>query len=603
MEIGKTLPIFNLGSRSKSPSSVTFNEFFSEMCWHKNTLGSSDGLKYRLNGPAYDLDGNILPPPANLKFLGRLPKFQSQISDKYETPLRPSTIYQDDAIIKAIKDTNYDRSAFSGVNGNSFEFFREFRRLDGSPTVPTTLNRDIFKRAIDDVVQLLSIYGFIGNVPILSWEEISIVRTASPGFPGKVLKSKDKSEFVEQCPHWYDLVWTIAHRDAPFIDIDDPDYFVDPQYFFPNGTAPFPFNQLWVGFGKTEVVASNKIQARRLRTITCGDPAYHAAMSRLTQAFNDFLGRFGNEDDFPGAVGIDLHNGGFTSLMEHLHQFAISLAGDFTKFDATVLLMFAIACMRIRYLCWDKKGMSKREWVDRMTCYLIYGMMNAILLPSGEIFQKFMSVTSGIGTTSYDNTLDCWIAKFYAYRRKHGFGLFDDTFYRSISTGEYLTGVAFDNSDHPLGYFFKHYSDDCVDGSNFDWPFDERASFFSELGFSLSLKDDFSSSSPLGITFLGMTCVEQNLFGTNQFVPIFNRNRVITAIIYNDTKKEDPIKFASKLSSFVLLTAFDAEFNSMLLDVFRRYCRRHRIIMRFKSITNVIIPTTHDLQRWWLGLQ
>lgn len=603
MEIGKTLPIFTLGSRSKRNDTISFNEFFSEMCWHKNTIGSSDGLKYRLNGPAYDLEGNVLPPPVNLKFLGRLSKYQSQISDKYETPLRPSTIYQDAAVLKAIKDSNYDCSAFSGVNGNSFEFFREFRRLDGPSNPPVSLDRATFKAAIDDVVQLLSIYGFVGNVPILSPDEITIVRSASPGFPGKVLKAQDKGEFSEQCPFWYDIVWHVAHLGAPYVDIDDPDYFVDPQYFFPNGSSPFVFNQLWVGFGKTEVVAKSKIEARRLRTITCGDPAYHSAMSRLTQAFNDFLGRFGGDDTFPGAVGIDLHNGGFTELMEHLHRFVLSLAGDFKKFDATVLLMFAIACMRIRYICWDKKGMSKAEWVSRMTCYLLYGMMNAILIPSGEIFQKFKSVTSGIGTTSYDNTLDCWIAKFYAYRRKHGFGLFDDTLYKTLSTGEYLTGFAFDNSDHPLGYFFKHYSDDCVDGSNFDWPFDERASLFAELGFSLSQDDDFTATSPLGITFLGLTCVEQTLFGTNQLVPIFNRNRVITAIIYNDTKKEDPIKFASKLSSFILLTAFDADFNAMLLDIFMRYCRRHRIVMRFKSITNVITPTTYDLQRWWLGLQ
>lgn len=367
---------------------------------------------------------------------------------------------------------------------------------------------------------------------ILDMGEVQYVPKTNPGAIFKMAGFKTKREAVQHAWPALEKFWNTAHH-----------YSTTPSGI--KTTKGYPV--LWKQASKVELLKRSKLESGDLRGFTCPPVDFFAAKARMCQHFNEESHKWAYWLPGMQRCGLTIQYGGFHWLMTQLEGLLVG-AGDCKKWDGPLCdYLFAI-CEDVRFHCWDKQGMSVEEWRERMDYYYEQTVRSFILLPSGEVIQKFLGNPSGDVNTTVDN---CIIHQFiicYIWRRIFGGSLLREPQKPNINL----------------------FADDNIYGTDPSHrrfhEYDERARYYKEFGITLAKEKDVSGrEGPEGVTFLGPAA---KLTGWG-WAPLYPRDKIVCSMLHLKSDCSPEIRLARTLSLMV-----NATFDRPLFDLLRGYALR-----------------------------
>lgn len=408
---------------------------------------------------------------------------------------------------------------------------------------------DGFEQIMQDALEVFE--PLRDRVPIRNIAEVSYSPDRSNGrLLSKVFNSKTKQDFVSNHWSYIETFWEKAHLE---------DYPV-----------------LWTQSGKEEMLPLEKVLASNVRCFTISPTDYFFAMAALGSDFNEAL--------CSGAIpmikhGLVLSHGGFINLMKHMESISGRTGrmgkGDCTRWDSSLqkFLMYD-GVLRVRYHCWNKKGMSRGEWKKRMT-YLYRELVFAyMILSTGDVLLKILGNTSGSANTTDDNCICHIIQQCYQARR--------------------VTGKSLVQLVRERLYDIALYADDNIWSANEEYypliPYAARKNCYSDLGICLKETDELVTPDSTGQVFLGMTVIKKNGF----IYPVFSRDRSHAAMEKQD-RTHEPVALYSKVSAFMLLCVFDIEWFNVLQD-YALFLRN-----KYTEVQSLPFFTKRECQNFWLN--
>lgn len=389
---------------------------------------------------------------------------------------------------------------FRSVNQATLKYNRGFK--DCPP-------QKLFADAFQDLVDCFS--PLIGRCPIRPLDEILVSPDTSSGFVAKkVFNCAKKGDALYS-------MWEYIH-------------------FFSENAHLQNYPVLWKQSGKVEMLKKLKIDAQDIRVFTIIPIELFMFRARLFQAQNEMM----VEPEFwKNSVikhGIVMQERGFLDL---LHELTVQGwfwgEGDVRKYDSSFPFWLFSVCLLIRILMWDGQGMSVEEFSAK-AYYSYEQVLNSyLLLPSGQIIQKYIGNPSGQESTTDDNCIGHTFIWCLTTRAK-----FKCSLMQLIPTHMRIALYA---DDHLFTVDPKLGLD----------KFEVRKLYYGFCGFDLDPSKDFVSNSPEGHTFLGLTAKWDNRF--QAYVPHFSELKAINSL-HKSRKGVKTIEYYQKILSICILCAF-----------------------------------------------
>lgn len=396
-----------------------------------------------------------------------------------------------------------------------------------------------------------------GTIPIIAKGQVMIDPANSCGPVYQWLKDENKGISVHAHPVLHDWFWLHAH------------------------IRKYPV--LWKQSGKVELVKRAKLDKNDIRGFTICPIDFFLAKARMCQPFNKAFNQLHTLPNNWIKVGLTIQYGGISRFATYLDPTFLKFSSDLDKMDSRVYRFFFDVCREIREYCWDGKGMSKEEFKDRMVYLYDQTIHSYILLPTGQVVEKFVGNPSGDVNTTTDNTMSHLFACFLHW----------------ISTCNHSYDSMMENWLNGL------YSDDQVGGvpakyaPNF--TFEARKASYDKVGWKLSVEKDICSHNIVGHTFLGKEIgIEHGVL-----VPKVKYDKILCSLRNLEGRLPLPIIYARALALMV-----ESTFTYPLYFVVRGFCEQlsrrtavseedDTVIMRWLSS----FPTHEQLKNFWLGSQ
>lgn len=516
---------------------------------------------------------------------------------------------------------DFDPNSYVWVLSHPESLRRSALRFD-HPEQVSPLIEPHAAESVRSVVNYLVDCGF-RSCPVLPSDRIEVVPSSSAGYPGRVCRKwgvltsrgsevRTKGDLLSTCPWLPDFVW-----DHGWFLLKDPMFYFSAKCTWRDVWDLYkrlPIADMCAQIGKNEYLALSKVQNGKFRTIMV-PVLFHFASARLNQFFNKEIIRLGNDFDFAGAVGVVFAKGGFERLGRELSGFSTVIDHDCTLWDSNEGLRLRQLAALVRIAMWDGKGMSRLEFLSRMVFFTLNSVVTMFYLPNGQVFLKTVGGSSGHLNTTSDNTIDHLLMMHISWKILTGM----DLFYDQLPTGL----VAWRNH-----FWFKLYADDSVKAYRpMQFPAHTiRFLLDNDLGmdpmsyevwkylyslFGQVLKPQ-THHGPLdaspGITFLGYRFVQQWRVGLKVWVPEYDRQRALTAVVLSKTRlhKANLGKRLMTAFNLMVITTFDDSLSEYFRLVYMTLQRSNSKFsvpnFRMAGLGNVF-PTHDDLIIFWLGLE
>jgi hypothetical protein len=355
---------------------------------------------------------------------------------------------------------------------------------------------------------------------ILNWHELIYRKESISGWVmSKVFKNITKGEMWQQMGY-IQTFWDTAHL------------------------TNYPW--LFSTCAKVENLPYQKVLAQNLRGFIVEPGEAFVFDARMNQHMNHLMC---HEDFFknqPIKHGIKLFEGGYDTLIRDFEsvQNVIFGSGDCKKWDSSLKTWVMKVIVAIRYYCWDKQGMSSAEWFSRQNYINEQNWFSYVVLPNGQVMQKFTGGNSGRVNTTDDNCIIhafIWCYLFRKIFKKPIFGFMEN---RQFSLALYA-------DDHVFS----------VDRSLNIHQFDVRLKIYQECGIDLDPVKDLITDSMAGQIFLGHQFIRKN----GRFYPTFDVAKVYNALSKSE-KYLPPETVYNRAMSFGYLTAFQDDVFDVICD-------------------------------------
>jgi len=555
----------------------------------------------------------FLPGSENMPCLGYLPVCASGMakeayrgSQRFDLPPPPC---------------KFDPESYVWVLSHPESLRRSAARFD-HPEKVSPLIEEFAESSVTSVVNYLVDCGF-RSCPILAHKNIDIVPTSSAGYPGRICRKWDiktrrgsdvrtKGDLLNTCPWLPDFVW-----EHGWFLLKDPLFYFSSKCTWRDVYVLYlrlAIADMCAQIGKNEYLALSKVLAGKFRTIMV-PVLFHFASARLNQFFNKEIIRLGNNFDFAGAVGIIFARGGFERLGKELMLFDTVIDHDCTLWDSNEGLRLRQLAALVRIAMWDGKGMSRLEYLSRMVFFTLNSVVTMFYLPNGQVHLKTVGGSSGHLNTTSDNTIDHLLMMHISWKMLTGM----DLFYDKLPTGL----VAWRNH-----FWFKLYADDSVKAyKKMDFPrHTVRFLLDNDLGhdpmsyevwkylyslFGQVLKPQTHHApldAPPGITFLGYRFIQQWRLGLRLWVPEYDRQRALTAVLLSKTRlhKAELGKRLMTAFNLMVITTFDDELSNYFRSVYLMLQAGNTkySVPNFRMAScGSIFPSHDDLIMFWLGFE
>lgn len=413
--------------------------------------------------------------------------------------------------------------------------------------VPPMLDSDIVEKAFGDLLEFFHV--LLNSCPVLPTEEVEYTPDTVPGFVfSKCFGCREKRECLAYLDY-INLFWERAHLER----------------------YPVLFTQC----GKVENLKKKKIDAQDIRGFTVAPFEFFVAKARMSQALNHAMCEPKFFANSPIKHGINMMDGGFFDLLKKLSSIPNPIfgEGDAMKWDSSSTRFMLELCKRLRYHCWDKKGMSEEEWWSRMDYYYDQVISSYIILPTGQILQKNQGQPSGTTNTTDDNCIMHLFMWCYMWRKLRGQSL-----YKSFGRDVYLA----------------LYADDHIFSVNKDLgvhPYEVRKPVYEAFGVGLDPDKDLVTSDLSDHTFLGFKARWVPEY--KNYVPIFDSLKATNALMKNEKKKVDVDAIWSRAFSIGLITCYEPEMYNMVRS-YLEFLKRTE-----PTLNGKYVPTIHDYRRKW----
>lgn len=447
------------------------------------------------------------------------------------------------------------RDTHANVNASVLKYDKEpadFSKLDPATFAAALEDCKMFFRPLHD------------SCPILEYNDLSFVPDTSPGFKYKRAGCKSKIHALDKFGAEIRSAWNTLHVEKTPV--------------------------LWKQASKIELLKSSKVDCGDLRGFTCPPLDYLLCCMRMNSSFNekshDYAADF---NSFITRVGYVLQRGGFSRLLKrHDRPGCFVGEGDADKYDSNIAdWIFYNIVLPVRYVCWDKKGMSEDEWWQRQLWYYEQKVKSFILLPSGQIVQKDTGNPSGQDSTGDDNGIIHAFILCYTWRDFYKRSLYED---RDVCR-------------------LDLYSDDHVFSCPFEFDrfasYQERAASYALFGVQLSKAKDLVTTSPEGHTFLGPKAIKYR----GEWVPLYNRDKVLCAALKMEKKFEPPV-LVGRIISLLLNAPFDEDAFSLLREyAFDLYKSCGSIVLPVDSSPDLppkwlyTVPSLSEVRAFWMGYE
>lgn len=422
---------------------------------------------------------------------------------------------------------------------------------------PITFDKEMFEEAILDTLEDFSALENKGKIRTLN--EVKIVPDGSSGVTYKRMDVPTRQDVLETCPETISWFWEYAHK------------------------ADYPV--LWKEFGKVELL---KV-AKEIRGLSNPPTDFHMCSAAMTQHTNELLSALGRTDlDQPCRVGMTMQGGGLDAFCHFLDQLGAKIASsDADRWDARLLAILFDAIKRIRYMIWDKQGMSEEEWWERMNYYYAQKVYSYLVASNGQVFQKKKGNSSGQDSTSYDNTwahdiiknyIWRWITKaakgrkaYFEKKRDYRYGLYGD-----------------DNIEAIMGKFGHLFT------------YEERASIYAQFGMSLSKAKDVFSDSVEGHVWLGKTIKKVG----NHYVGLVNPEKVLCSLLNLESKSLEPELVYTRAMALMVESTWTEPLQTVVRD-FVIWLRAQGVFVKQYETEHeqwfAALPSLATCKAFWLG--
>jgi len=417
--------------------------------------------------------------------------------------------------------------------------------------VPPELDQVLAEKAFQDLLQFF--YHLRNSCEIKSFDDTEYVPDTVPGWVfSKVFNCQDKKSALAFFDY-LKLFWDRAHIEK----------------------YPVLFTQC----GKVENLKEKKILAQDIRGFTVAPFEFFVSKARMSQDLNHKMCQPEFYKNSPIKHGINLMDGGFFDLLKKLCKIPNSKIGegDAVKWDSSSSREMLEICKRLRFECWDKKGMSEEEWHARMDYYYEQIVSSYVILPTGQVLQKNLGQPSGTTNTTDDNCIMHLFMWCYMWRKLHNRSLYVD-FNRKVYLALYADDHIF-SVDQDLGFH----------------PYEVRQPLYAEFGVGLDKAKDLVTDDPDGHTFLGMKARWDPKH--ENYVPIFDPFKATNVMMKNESQKVDVSAIWSRCYSIALLTCYDENMYDL--------CRSYLTYLKTTEPTlrEKFIPTMAGFRRKWHNLE
>lgn len=233
---------------------------------------------------------------------------------------------------------------------------------------------------------------------------------------------------------------------------------------------------------------------------------------------------------------------------------------------------------RVRYYCWDKRGMTSAEWWERRTYIIRCNCNTFIISPTGQVLQKECGEPSGTMSTTDDNCIFHLIILCYGWKvctRASLYKSYGRDFTGGIYGDDHLFGIARDSGFLSLKI---------------------RQAIYNMFGARLSVEKDSVTDDPVGHTFLGYKCevVDGN------YVPTFDTTKILNACEKSD-RRYTPEILVQRVVSYMFLSVYSPLHDGQ--DVFTLLRHYALSLKETYGLVGVVIPTRSEAQAYWLGTE
>lgn len=459
----------------------------------------------------------------------------------------------DDRAYNVIRDT------FVGVNKSVLKYDNP----EGIQVPP-----DIWEASLAAVKRQLSFLE--GQCVILPMGQVEIVKSTSPGYVyTSTLGCKTKEEAVRK--HFSLVAW----------------------FWFRAHIEQYPV--LWKQSGKVELAKRAKLDNNDIRGFTVSPVDLNVSLACMNDDFDKKLLQYGNAFERTSSrYGMVMQHGGFSAYWQWMAQGRPAgsrfTSSDVDKFDAAFKRALFEAEMQVRFMAWDKKGITVEEWWERMNYYYQETIESYIVLPTGQVVQKHTGNPSGKKGTTVSNIIGHMLVKEVAFRYQTGLGA--SPLAEREKKEHVRDSVYGDDGNDSVSPKYAPYYD-----------FTHRSRAYSLFRWTLSQTKDVDTGVPLGHTWLGKLVGMWN----GHYVPIVKPDKVLCSLRNLEARAISPgVRYVRALALLV-----ESTFTEPLQTWLRAYV--HHLFDQGAAAKVVgkdrlafgpwltSVPTHEDCVRFWLG--
>jgi len=479
----------------------------------------------------------------NLSSCGFLPWSQSLKFSKWR-----EKIDHDWREFCALKNVEYNHDAFhvscsthEGVNKTVLKYDKPY---------PNPVSAFEKKRAIYDVKQFFR--KLKDKCPIIPFDDVMVNPDAVTGLVAqKWFDICKKDEALMKMMPYFEKFWEVAHLEN------------------------YPW--LWKQAGKVELLKLQKLIDVDIRGFTIIPFDAFLATARMYQAMNEAMCTPEFYRTSPLKHGLNMTHGGFRSLLIELSsriQELEVIEGDCVKWDSGMIDDLFACIKEIRFFCWDKKGMSEKEWWQRTNYYYQEIMESYIGLTTGQVLQKMFGNPSGQTSTTDDNCIGHLYVLCDFWRQRYGCSLFED--YRN------KINLAIYADDHLI----------VAEKSLKFGEFEPRQMGYKKHGCDLSREKDLVTDTFEGHTFLGLTATWNEQLKT--YVPKFSALKTLNTLEKYECSYTIEQVF-DRAVTLLLLVSFDFDTFKVVEDYLDYLQDKYPLQLAHRKI-----PTLGGCHSFWL---
>lgn len=356
---------------------------------------------------------------------------------------------------------------------------------------------------------------------------------------------------------------------------------------------------MWTVSAKQELLPQEKILQNMPRTFIIPDKRLHYHHLKMFHHQHVLFKKLAQLPNSPFACGTSFQYKGFHRIMEEFLGYEVNGEGDCSKWDSSLLAwLFKNVVIPTRAALYqpprlivvdgvarpatEEERDEARKAFERELHETYQDMVEAwMMMPDGEVIQKFLGMCSGFFLTSDDNTLIHLFVVFYVEALARAKG------------------------------HWKLYADDHVFGTKkgtFE-TFEYRQKAYATFGIDLKKQADRVSDTVEGATFLGYTAHYSKAHSC--FVPVYNIHKALVSLAKPDGFVTPEIRYMriSAIRMVCYWTPFREQLRQLALTFYSSTYKDSPNPYDTQLVTDELyhallsFPTDRAIEQMWLGYE